>query len=145
RSCGRGQLHDGCKTDESSSRRRMTDIFCPQCHTRNGPLSLRCTHCDALLDERPDTWTEHELTTPSPPRADPIGRTLSHYRVERQLGQGGMGVVYRAVDQKLGRVVALKLLAGTSSAGEQARARFLREARAASKIDHPNVGTIFEI
>src|SRR5260370_15647725 len=74
-----------------------------------------------------------------------IGRVLSHYRLEELLGMGGMGVVYRATDLKLGRTVALKLLSPHMAADETAKARFLREARAASALDHPNIGVIHEV
>ncbi len=73
------------------------------------------------------------------------GRVLSHYRVEARLGSGGMGVVYRATDLKLGRAVAIKLLSRQFATSENAKARFLREARAASALDHPNIGAIYEL
>jgi serine/threonine-protein kinase len=70
---------------------------------------------------------------------------LSHYRLEERLGAGGMGVLYRATDLKLGRSVAIKLLARHLVGDETAKARFVREARAASALDHPNIGTVHEI
>src|SRR5215469_8238424 len=77
---------------------------------------------------------------------DPLaGRILSHYRLEERLGAGGMGVLYRATDLKLGRTVAIKLLARHLVSDEAAKARFVREARAASALDHPNIATIHEI
>src|SRR5215472_11912150 len=74
-----------------------------------------------------------------------IGRVLSHYRIEARLGSGGMGLVYRATDLKLGRAVAIKLLSRQLSTSEEAKTRFQREARAASALDHPNIGVIYEL
>jgi len=73
------------------------------------------------------------------------GRVLSHYRLEEQLGAGGMGVLHRATDLKLGRRVAIKLLARHLVSDETANARFVREARAASALDHPNIANVHEI
>jgi serine/threonine protein kinase len=74
-----------------------------------------------------------------------MSRVVSHYQLEDEIGRGGMGVVYRATDLRLGRPVAVKMLHAGATADPDRHARFVPEARMASALNHPHIVTIYEI
>src|SRR5689334_3908720 len=74
-----------------------------------------------------------------------VGRRIAHYEILDMLGEGGMGVVYKARDTKLDRLVALKILTPDRVADSERKQRFMQEAKAASALNHPNVVTIYDI
>ena len=74
-----------------------------------------------------------------------IGKTILQYEILEQIGEGGMGTVYKAKDSKLDRFVALKFLPSQLTSSEDEKARFIQEAKAASAINHPNICTIYDI
>ncbi|MDX1429530.1 MAG: serine/threonine-protein kinase, partial [Rhodothermales bacterium] len=74
-----------------------------------------------------------------------VGKTLSHYRILEELGRGGMGIVYRAEDTRLDRIVAVKVLPASALLSEDDRARFYREAKSAAQLHHPHIAAVFEI
>ena len=122
--------------------------------TCQGDEELR-TAVERLLadDPRSENTVEQALgaeaariaDSPATAGSDLTGKQISHYRVLERLGEGGMGVVYKAEDLVLKRTVALKFLPQSEFTGEPERARFLREAQAAAVLDHPNICTVYEV
>ncbi|HMB90161.1 MAG TPA: serine/threonine-protein kinase, partial [Rhodothermales bacterium] len=115
------RLEEACH-DDATLRRELEALLAS--YTRAGDR----LHAEIALDESPGPEVQ-------------VGR----YEVRRKLGAGGMGVVYEAYDARLQRTIALKFLSALSSKDEQARQRLLAEARAAAALDHPNVGTVYEV
>jgi serine/threonine-protein kinase len=124
-------------------------------HQRRAFLDKACG-ADAALRKEVDRMLDAENTpTLVSPAAEVLkavagreaapGTVVSHYRLERKLGEGGMGVVYKAEDTKLKRTVALKFLPSSAVNDREFSARFLHEAQAAAAVSHPNVCTIFEV
>jgi serine/threonine protein kinase len=91
--------------------------------------------------ENPDSIAD----TIGPQRSLPPGTRLGRYSILEPLGSGGMGVVYRARDEKLEREVAIKTLAPGVFAGDQAREHFRREALALAKLNHPNIAAVYDV
>src|SRR4051812_37841550 len=130
-------------------------IECPAAE-RAVLLERRCAGDPALRQEVDSLLAAHDtdgfvdrfapiVGLPAEAEAEWSGRDIAHYHVEEVIGRGGMAVVYKARDRRLGRPVALKFLSPSLSADPRAKGRFIAEARAAAALDHPNVCTIYEI
>ena len=111
-------------------------------------LLARADSAQAFFGRLQGVVAESQPTVEATQRASSdamIGSTVAHYHIEALLGQGGMGVVYRAADLRLRRTVALKLLRGQRTGDSRAKERLLAEARAAGALDNPNICTIYEV
>jgi serine/threonine-protein kinase len=129
----------------------MQELLCPSCGKKSSEFDSRCVACGAALP----ISSFATLFDGPPPRAaagstlpaeEPVAvGQISQYKLIRPLGRGGMGVVYLARDVELGRDVALKFLRHRRDARPTDEVRFRREAQAAASLDHPNIGTIYEV
>jgi len=114
----------------------------------DGDAALR-SEVESLIaaSEQQDALLDHDLLPSLSPTLNMTvartGATIGNYRVVDRIGEGGMGIVFEAVDSRLGRTVALKVISHLAGAGEEKR-RFFREAKAASALNHPNIVTIYE-
>jgi Tfp pilus assembly protein PilF len=127
----------------------MKRFECSACGAVVSEFDARCHACGEPV---PDLSVAAASTDPrsappsEPSEGAPAGPpSIAQYEVQGRLGAGGMGVVYRALDPSMGRVVAVKVISRALADDPVAKARFLREARAASRLDHPGIGPVFEV
>src|SRR5215467_8659399 len=138
-------LFDAAMAQSPDKRVEFLEQACPQ------DLALRL-EVQALLDQRADSFLESSPlqsmltpgTKPVAPKIAMVGTVLAQYQINEMLGEGGMGVVYRALDTKLNRPVAIKFLSG-DLADAAARRRFQREAQMASSLNHPHIVTVHDV
>jgi tetratricopeptide (TPR) repeat protein len=147
-------FHELSDLSETERSKQLTDIGETDPELKQAVESLLAG--DAAADDRlaplkrgiSDVLHRNFRTPPPSPVDDPlhlVGRTVSHFRIIEPIASGGMGIVYRAHDTRLGREVALKLPLAAQQIDEEGRARFLREAHAAGGLDHPNLCSIYEV
>ena len=117
-------------------------VKCPKCRTENPDSVNFCGECGTHLGPAKDTFITKTLQRPQAI----LEKTIAgRYKVLDELGRGGMGVVYKAKDMRLDRTVALKFLPPELTGDEEARRRFIQEAKAAAALEHPNICTVYEV
>ena len=145
-------FHKALEVDESRRSSVIEESCAGDESLRREVESLLAHHSDsASFIERPafadqvGTNSFRHVAAAAAPRPDLKGVAFGHYRILEEIGVGGMGVVYRALDTRLHRTVAIKVLPSTHVADPDRKRRFLQEARAASKLNHPNIVTLHDM
>ncbi len=124
-----------------SERARFLDEVCPNEEVRREVESLLHAEIKNFLEDSPADLA----ASSSVEKSDLIGQQLSHYKVLSVVSRGGMGIVYRALDVKLNREVAIKVLPTELTENEERKRRFVQEAQAAAALEHPHIAVIYEI
>ena len=121
-------------------------VKCPKCHYENPDDTYYCGKCATHLKPLESFFFSQTETLKTPEKDSFKGKTIARrYTIIEKLGEGGMGAVYKANDSRLERVVALKFLPAGMTQDENAKKRFVQEARAAAALDHPNICAVYEV